>query len=137
MTDLARDERMWARLSALHSRVEQRLGTAVQRGHGLGLSEFRALGFLADAPDGELRMQELADHLGLNQSSVTRLVGRLIDAGLAYRDLCPDDRRGVYTVISDAGRERHRAASSTYRAELSAALDESEDVAGELRRVLS
>lgn len=128
---------MWNRLSALYTQVEGRLGVAVQRGHGLGLSEFRALGFLAEAPDGELRMQDLATRLGLNQSSVTRLVGRLDGAGLAYRDLCPDDRRGVYTVITEAGRERYAAARATYRDTLAAALDEAADTATALRRALA
>lgn len=126
---------MWGRLSALYAQVEGRLATAVQRGHGLGLSEFRALGFLSEAEDGELRMQDLANRLGLNQSSVTRLVGRLDAAGLAYRDLCPDDRRGVYTVITDKGRARHEAARGTYRDTLSAALDDAgDDTVAVLRR---
>ncbi|WP_378739568.1 MarR family winged helix-turn-helix transcriptional regulator [Nocardia brasiliensis] len=127
MSNTEHDDQMWNRLIALHAQVEGRLAAAVQRGHGLGLSEYRALGFLAEASDGELRMQDLSARLGLNQSSVTRLVGRLDAAGLAYRDLCPDDRRGVYTVITDKGRERHRAAGETYRGTLTAALDEADD----------
>ncbi|MFI6216220.1 MarR family winged helix-turn-helix transcriptional regulator [Nocardia brasiliensis] len=136
MSNTVRDEEMWSRLSALYVQVEGRLATAVQRGHGLGLSEFRALGFLREAEDGELRMQDLSNRLGLNQSSVTRLVGRLDAAGLAYRDLCPDDRRGVYTVITDEGRARYEAARGTYRDTLAAALDESgDDTVAALRRV--
>ncbi|MEV6429783.1 hypothetical protein [Nocardia sp. NPDC051463] len=38
---------------------------------------------------------------------MTRLVGRL-DAALVYRDVS-DDRRGVCTEITDAGRARYRA----------------------------
>lgn len=115
---------MWNRVIALHAQVEQRLTAVLQRTHGLGLSEYRALGFLDAAPDDELRMQELANLLGLNQSSVTRLVGRLDAAGFAHRDLCPDDRRGVYTVITPAGRERYLAARDSYRATLGSALDD-------------
>ncbi|WP_221902665.1 MULTISPECIES: MarR family winged helix-turn-helix transcriptional regulator [Streptomyces] len=118
------DARMWHRFLALHAHVEHRLSTALQRHHGLGLSEYRALGFLAAAPRSELRMQELADRLGLNQSSVTRLVGRLNAAGFTYRDVCPDDKRGVYTVLEEAGRARHTAATATYEATLTAALEE-------------
>lgn len=121
MTD---DVRLWGQLLTLHAHVENRLAQALQRGHGLGLSEFRALGFLAEAPEGELRMQELAGRLGLNQSSVTRLVGRLDSAGLARRDLCPDDKRGVYTVLNDEGRARYRSAQATYEKVLTEALDE-------------
>ncbi|MBH1936024.1 MarR family transcriptional regulator [Streptomyces sp. AV19] len=115
---------MWHRFLALHAHVEHRLSAALQRHHGLGLSEYRALGFLADAPRNELRMQELADRLGLNQSSVTRLAARLNAAGFTYRDVCEDDKRGVYTVLKDEGRARHAEATATYESTLGAALEE-------------
>ncbi|MFJ3788045.1 MarR family winged helix-turn-helix transcriptional regulator [Kitasatospora sp. NPDC090091] len=118
------DARMWSRLTALHAQVESRLAAALQRRHGLGLSEYRALGLLAEAPKGELRMQDLAAGLGLNQSSVTRLVARLHAADFTYRDSCPDDKRGVYTVITEPGRARRQEARGTYEETLGAALDE-------------
>ncbi|MBC3984954.1 MarR family transcriptional regulator [Streptomyces sp. AC563] len=116
------DELLWGGVIALHARVEQRLSVALQRQHGLGLSEYRALGHLALATASGLRMQDLAAKVGLNQSSTTRLAGRLIAAGFAFRDLCPDDKRGVYTVITDAGRARHAEARGTYEETLAAAL---------------
>lgn len=115
---------MWQHIATVHAHVEERLATAVQRRHGLGLSEYRALGHLAATDKNELRMQELADKVGLNQSSVTRLVSRLQAAGFTYRDLCPDDRRGVYTVLTDEGRARHAEARPTYEQTLTAALDD-------------
>ncbi|MGV9776623.1 MarR family winged helix-turn-helix transcriptional regulator [Streptosporangium sp. NPDC003464] len=118
------DASMWNRVLALHVRVENRLAAVLQRRHGIGLSEYRALGHLAAAPDHELRMQELADRIGLNQSSVTRLVARLHEAEFTYRDLCPNDRRGVYTVLTDAGRTRHAEAAATYEETLREALEE-------------
>ncbi|MFI9331159.1 MarR family winged helix-turn-helix transcriptional regulator [Kitasatospora sp. NPDC052868] len=131
------DARMWARLTALHTQVEGRLATALQRRHGLGLSEYRALGFLAEAPKGELRMQDLATSLGLNQSSVTRLVARLHTAEFTYRDSCPDDKRGVYTVITDLGRARREEARSTYESTLTAAIDEAGEAAADLAPLLT
>ncbi|WP_280701321.1 MarR family transcriptional regulator [Kitasatospora sp. GP82] len=117
---------MWQHATTLHAHVEERLAGVLQRQHGLGLSEYRALANLAVAKDSELRMQELADKVGLNQSSVTRLVARLEKAGFTYRDLCPDDKRGVYTVLTDLGRSRHAEAAPTYEQTLSAALDEAQ-----------
>ena len=58
-------------------------------------------------------MQDLADKVGLGQSSITRLVGRLEAAGFAYKDLCPSDKRGVYAVITDEGRQRYQVARAT------------------------
>ncbi|GAA2042388.1 MarR family transcriptional regulator [Catenulispora yoronensis] len=120
---MSEDERLWDDVVALHARVEGDLGAELARRHGLGLSEYRALGHLAAAEKGELRMSELATAVGLNQSSVTRLATRLYDAGYAVRDLCPDDKRGIYAVITDAGRTRHAEAQRTYRRTLTTALD--------------
>ncbi|MFI0717491.1 MarR family winged helix-turn-helix transcriptional regulator [Streptomyces sp. NPDC021224] len=117
------DQAAWSGVLALHAYVERQLTQALQRRHGIGLSEFRALECLVDSPAGELRMQDLADKVGLGQSSVTRLVGRLDSAGFAVRDLCPDDKRGVYAVITDAGRERYASARGTYGEVLTSALD--------------
>ncbi|MBY8876303.1 MarR family winged helix-turn-helix transcriptional regulator [Actinacidiphila acidipaludis] len=117
------DQAMWSKVLTLHAYVERQLTQALQRRHGIGLSEFRALECLTNTAEGELRMQDLADKVGLNQSSVTRLVARLHTAGFAVRDLCPDDKRGVYAVITDEGRQRYAAGRATYGEVLSSALN--------------
>ncbi|MEV4191896.1 MarR family winged helix-turn-helix transcriptional regulator [Streptomyces toxytricini] len=121
--DAASDQALWSRVLAVHAQVERSLAQALQRRHGIGLSEYRALEDLARADGGELRMQELADRIGLGQSSVTRLVARLEGVGFAYKDHCPDDKRGVYAVVTEAGRERHAAARATYAEVLGTALN--------------
>ncbi len=117
------DELAWDALTALHSRVEQLLAKTLQRRHGLGLSDYRALGTLAGADRGGMRISELAAALGLNESSTSRLADRLEQAGLIERCVCEDDRRGVHAFITEAGRAQHLAAEPTYRAQLAAALD--------------
>lgn len=118
------DATLWDQMVALHGMVTQRLAKQMQRRHGIGLSEYQALCRLAQADDGELRMQELAELIGLNQSSVSRLVARLESGGLTRRDLCPKDRRGVYTVITEEGRALQKKAEPTYQAALTDALTE-------------
>jgi DNA-binding MarR family transcriptional regulator len=117
------DELAWHALAVLHTRVEQQLAKVLQRQHGLGLSDYRALGQLAVAEKGGMRISELAEALGLNESSVSRLTDRLEQAGFTERCVCEDDRRGVYAFITDAGRAQLAAAASTYRDHLAAALD--------------
>lgn len=117
------DVLLWAGMVTLHGRVENQLAKAMQRRHGIGLSEYRALCRLSHADNGELRMQELADLIGLNQSSVSRLVARLEAAGLTCRAMCAQDRRGVYTVITDEGRAVQAEAAPTYDETLTEALD--------------
>lgn len=112
----------WLRLIQVVAHVEADLAKVLQAQHGLGLSEYRALEALARSQNSELRMQELATHVGLNQSSVSRMVERLERAGFTVRDLCPDDKRGVYTVLTKDGRARLENAQPDYEKALEAAL---------------
>lgn len=114
----------WLKLIQAVANIETELGKVLQTGYGLGLSEYRALEVLARSPHSELRMQELAAHLRLNQSSVSRMVERLERGGLTKRDLCPDDKRGVYTVLTDRGRARLDSAQRDYEKALDATLKE-------------
>ncbi|KJF73864.1 MarR family winged helix-turn-helix transcriptional regulator [Agrobacterium arsenijevicii] len=114
----------WLKLAQTVGNIEADLGKAMQTAHGLGLSEYRALEALLRSPDSELRMQDLASHLCLNQSSVSRLVERLERTGLTVRDLCPDDKRGVYTVLTDNGRARIESARAFYENALDAAIEQ-------------
>lgn len=116
------DPTRWDELTTLHARVEHDLERALKRTHNLGLSEYRALCHLSTAHDGELRMQDLAARIGLNQSSVSRLAARLEADGLTRRDLCPADRRGVYTVITEEGRQALSEAAPTYAEALTTSL---------------
>ena len=52
------DQAMWSKVLTLHAYVERQLTQALQRKHGIGLSEFRALECLSQTSDGELRMQD-------------------------------------------------------------------------------
>ncbi|MFD7656707.1 MarR family winged helix-turn-helix transcriptional regulator [Actinosynnema sp. NPDC059797] len=104
----------WSGLRALHHRINAHLERALQRRFHFGMSEFTALSALAEAPDGELRMQELTEVVGLNQSSVSRLVARLEQSGLTGRELCETDRRGVYSCITPRGREVHATAAAFF-----------------------
>lgn len=111
----------WDLLMPAVAAVEARLGKALRR-YGLGQSEFRALGLLAAADDGEVRLLDLADDLGLDRSSVSRLVTRLEGAGLVGRESCGDDRRGVYTVLTEEGRDLYRTTRDVYARTLSEAV---------------
>ncbi|GAA2435399.1 MarR family winged helix-turn-helix transcriptional regulator [Streptomyces macrosporus] len=119
----------WCALSALHGRIEARIERALQAEHGLSVREFSVLDVLSGQHSGEgghLRMNELADAVVLSQSATTRLVTRLEDRGLLSRYLCPTDRRGIYTEVTDEGRALLEKARPTNDAALREALDEAE-----------
>ena len=73
--------------------------------HGLALSWYDVLLQLADGSDERLRMGELAESVLLTRSGITRLVDRMIEAGLVVREPCPGDRRGHYAVITQKGKD--------------------------------
>lgn len=95
----------WAQVAAVVGAVDATLGKWLLDSYGVGLTEYRAIQHLSKTPGHELRISELAHKVGLNQSSATRLVGRMEGKELAYRDTCPDDGRGVYAVITEKGLE--------------------------------
>jgi DNA-binding MarR family transcriptional regulator len=109
----------WRALLESHARAHSALERAL-KAHDLGVSEFEVLDRIA-ARD-QRRMQELGEAVHLSQSALSRVVGRLERDGLASRNLCPDDRRGIIVCITDAGRERHEAAAPAHRAALAEAL---------------
>lgn len=88
-----------------HSTVVKYLERRMQEQHGLPLAWWDVLQQLADGPEGRLRMGDLADSVLLTRSGITRLVDRMIVAGLVAREPCPGDRRGYYAVITQLGRD--------------------------------
>jgi DNA-binding MarR family transcriptional regulator len=95
----------WLAMVQSNAAVTDALDGSLQRGVGISLTWHEVLAHLADAPEGRLRMHELARSVLLSKSGVTRLVDRLADAGLVTRDLCSPDRRGVFAAITPAGRD--------------------------------
>jgi len=52
-----------------------------------------------------------------------RAVDRLSEAGLVSREACPEDRRGAFAALTDAGEARTRQALDVHRAQLARLLD--------------
>nr|WP_221380636.1 MarR family transcriptional regulator [Actinoplanes polyasparticus] len=94
---------IWSQVASFTSAVDAGLGKWLNDAYRVGLTEYRALTYLSQAADKELRVNDLAQRISLNQSSVTRLVSRLEGKGLVRRDTCPDDGRGIYAVITEQG----------------------------------
>ncbi|MFJ4846364.1 MarR family winged helix-turn-helix transcriptional regulator [Streptomyces sp. NPDC088733] len=81
---------------------------------GLPLSEYTSLMHLSEAPDGQLRMSELADACNLSLSGVTRVVIRLEKQGWVERVKCAEDGRGWNAVLTDTGLARLEQAWPTF-----------------------
>ena len=94
---------MWRSFLGAHFSVVKYLERRMQEQHGLTLAWWDVMQQLADGPKQGLRMSELADSVLLTRSGITRLVDRMIEAGLIVRETCPGDRRGYYAVITEKG----------------------------------
>ena len=57
--------------------------------HGLPLACWDIMQQLADGPKQGLRMSGLADSVLLTRKGITRLIDRMIEAGLIVREPCP------------------------------------------------
>src|SRR5947209_11639259 len=104
----------WRALLASHAALVGRLGEELQEEKGLPLPWYEVLLWLGQAPEGRMRMGELADSLLLTPSGVTRLVDRMEAEGLVSRQRCPSDRRGWHAVITAEGRSRLKSAAPVH-----------------------
>lgn len=75
--------------------------TSVGAEHDLSLTQVRMLGILLDRT---ARMAELADHLGLERSTLSGLVDRAEKRGLVVRTRSSEDRRALDVALTDEGR---------------------------------
>jgi DNA-binding MarR family transcriptional regulator len=104
----------WSAFLRAHARIVRRLEAELEAEQDMALTDYDVLVQLARADERRLRMSELADRLMLSRSGATRLVDRLVAAGLVERVTCDDDRRGQWASLTDAGHERLRQASPTH-----------------------
>jgi DNA-binding MarR family transcriptional regulator len=113
----------WRTLAALHGRIEEALEKALQASFGLSVVEYTVLETL-DRQDGwHMRMQQLSRAAALSHSATTRLVTRMENRGLLSRYLCDDDRRGIYSTLTEQGKDLLERARPTHDATLKETLD--------------
>jgi DNA-binding MarR family transcriptional regulator len=110
----AREVAAWRGFLRSHAAVVRELDRELELAHGLPLNEYEVLWLLSRAPDGRLRMSDLAERVLLSQSGLTRLADRLERAGLVVRVRCSEDRRGLHAQITEVGRARLLDARRTH-----------------------
>ncbi|HUR84323.1 MAG TPA: MarR family transcriptional regulator [Solirubrobacteraceae bacterium] len=108
--------RAWRGMLRAHAALAKALDAQLEAEHGLQLSSYEVLMYLADAEDERMRMCDLASSILLSRSGLTRLVDRLQREGLLERVACRDDARGAFAKLTPLGRERLAAARITHLA---------------------
>ena len=94
---------LWRALTCAHASLVERLDPETSACAVLGSDTVAVLLPLADAPDHQLRMHELAELSHLTRSGLTRRIDRLVEDGLVARVTCPSDRRGAYAQVTPTG----------------------------------
>lgn len=95
----------WTALCRAHAGVTGRLQEALTEAGLPPLAWYEVLDRVAQAPDERLKMGDLANSLVISRGGLTKLVDRLVKAGLLERAFCATDRRVSYAVLTSSGRE--------------------------------
>jgi DNA-binding MarR family transcriptional regulator len=111
-----RELRAWRGMLRVHAALSKQLDAQLEAEHGLSLTSYEVLMYLADAQDARMRMHDLASSVLLSRSGLTRLVDRLERDGHLERCSCSHDARGAFAVLTPAGREKLTAARETHLA---------------------
>ena len=101
----------------------EKLVAAQLANHGLTTPQFYVLKTLMEN-EGRIPIGRIAALHGLTNATMTGLVKRLeaIDPPLVRREASPVDRRSVYVILTDAGRERFIAVQTDLMDQLRALL---------------
>jgi MarR family transcriptional regulator, 2-MHQ and catechol-resistance regulon repressor len=86
-----------------HRKLTDSLGRELEQNVGIPLVFFDVLIHVGGAPESRLTMSKLSADVALTTGGVTRLVDRMVEAGLVARENCPSDRRSIYVVLTPRG----------------------------------
>jgi DNA-binding MarR family transcriptional regulator len=95
----------WRSLARTHAAVSGRLQDALAAAELPPLAWFEMLAAIAAAEQERMKMGELAEALVITRGGLTKLVDRLVKAGLIERTFCATDRRVAYATLRPAGSE--------------------------------
>lgn len=90
------------------------IDAAMERAHGISLSEYDVLYGLLHRDHRQMRMSEVAEMIQLSLSGTSRLVERLERRGFVRREICPTDKRGYNAVLTDEGAAFTQEAQATH-----------------------
>lgn len=95
-------QRVWRNYLAMVTRLESAMNRQLQADCGLSLADYEVLVALSE--QGELRVFELAEELGWEQSRLSHQLARMRTRGLVDRQSSERDRRGAVVDITATGR---------------------------------
>ena len=98
------EQRAWRGLLRMTSQLNARMNRQLLQDYGVSLADYDVLVVLSEAPEGRLRVFEVADALAWEQSRVSHQLARMQRRGLIVRQDCSSDARGAFAALTEAGR---------------------------------
>ena len=100
------DEEMaaWLSLVQVMHLLPQQLDRQLREEAGISHVYYQILAMLSAAPEGRMRMSELARATSTSTSRLSHAVAALEERGWVVRSSCATDRRGQVAELTDAGR---------------------------------
>lgn len=100
------------------------INARLKKKHDLSLAFFEVLHAIGQTEEGSLRVGDIARALTITVGAASKLVDRVVAAGLSRREVDSEDRRASRLVLTEAGKRGLAQASATYETALAATLDE-------------
>lgn len=97
------EQRTWRAFLEVNRLLMAELDRQLSQDAGLSLADYEILVRLGDAPERRLRMSELADATLFSRSRLSHAISRLEGLGWVQRTACPEDKRGLFAELTDAG----------------------------------
>ncbi len=98
----------WIRLVRARHKVVSAVEADGKAAGVLPMEQYDVLWELERAPEGR-RPYELEERLLFAQYNLSRLIDRMVEAGLVRKVSCPEDKRGHVLHITEAGRKQRKA----------------------------
>ena len=108
----------FGRVVEAYSTLDQQLGRSLEQQCGIPHSWFEVLLRISRAEGGQISMGTLAQQVALTTGGITRLLDRMIAAGLIERVPCPTDRRVQFAALTAQGRAKLGEAAKVHAANL-------------------
>jgi MarR family 2-MHQ and catechol resistance regulon transcriptional repressor len=108
----------FGRVIEVSSALGQQLGRSLEQVCGIPHTWFEVLLRISRAEGGRISMGSLARQVALTTGGVTRLLDRMIAAGLVQRVPSPTDRRVNFAALTEAGRAKLDDAAQVHAANL-------------------
>jgi len=108
----------WSTFGYVLSLLPAALDSQMRQTTGIAYFDFRVLSALSQAPDGTLRMNELASYIGSSLSRLSNGVRRLEERKWVRRNADPSDGRFTLATLTSSGFAKVEAATPSQTAEV-------------------